>query len=81
MIELSDNRLLPIDEILTPEQVAERLQVNVSWVYEQTRKRNTIRGNTDTLPYRKMGKYLRFCWREIVAWLDRQNPHPINTRK
>ncbi len=62
----------PTDGILTPEQLAERLQVPVSWVYEQTRHRGQVR-NTDPLPYRKMGRYLRFNWNEVKEWLDRQN--------
>lgn len=58
-------------EILTPQQVAQRLQVKPSWVYEQTRNRSTVR-NPDPLPYIKMGLYLRFDWRDVLAWLERQ---------
>ena len=36
-------------EILTPEQLAQRLQVKRSWVYEQTRYRADVR-NADPLP-------------------------------
>jgi Helix-turn-helix domain len=57
--------------ILTPQQVAERLQVKPSWVYEQTRTRSGVR-NSDPLPYIKIGLYLRFDWRDVVAWLERQ---------
>jgi predicted DNA-binding transcriptional regulator AlpA len=70
-------RKLPVAEppgdILTPEQVAERLQVSVSWVYVQTGHRARVR-NPDPLPYRKMGRYLRFSWAEVQEWLNRQNP-------
>lgn len=41
-------------EILTPEQLAERLKVKRSWVYEQTRHRADIR-NADPLPFIKLG--------------------------
>src|SRR3984893_10407690 len=50
-----------MDQILTPSQVAERLQVKPSWVYEQTRERAEVR-NSDPLPHIKMGRYLRFDW-------------------
>lgn len=58
-------------EILTPEELAARLKVQTSWIYDQTRNRAHIR-NADSLPYRKMGKYLRFVWSEVADWLDRQ---------
>jgi predicted DNA-binding transcriptional regulator AlpA len=58
-------------EILTPEQLAERLQVKRSWVYEQTRDRADIR-NADPLPFIKLGLYLRFDWKDVLAWLERQ---------
>jgi len=61
-------------EILTPQQLAERLQVKPSWVYEQTRNRSGLR-NPDPLPHIKMGLYLRFDWRDVLAWLERQKQH------
>ncbi len=61
-------------EILTPQQLAERLQVKPSWVYEQTRDRSGVR-NPDPLPHIKMGLYLRFDWRDVLAWLERQKQH------
>ena len=60
-----------MDQILTPTQVAERLQVKPSWVYEQTRERAEVR-NLDPLPYIKMGRYLRFDWKDVLDWLERQ---------
>jgi len=64
-------RELDSTDILTPKQLAERLQVKPSWVYEQTRNRSGVR-NSDPLPYIKMGLYLRFDWRDVLAWLERQ---------
>jgi predicted DNA-binding transcriptional regulator AlpA len=58
-------------EILTPQQLAERLQVKPSWIYEQTRNRSGVR-NPDPLPHIKMGLYLRFDWRDVLEWLERQ---------
>jgi predicted DNA-binding transcriptional regulator AlpA len=67
-------------EILTPEQLAERLQVKRSWVYEQTRYRADVR-NADPLPYMKLGLYLRFDWRDVLTWLERQKQTDRNGRK
>jgi predicted DNA-binding transcriptional regulator AlpA len=58
-------------EILTPEQLAQRLQVKRSWVYEQTRYRADVR-NADPLPFLKLGLYLRFDWQDVLTWLERQ---------
>jgi len=57
--------------LLTPEQLAERLQVQVSFIYENTRKR-AGRRNADPLPCIRMGKYLRFYWPEVEKWLERR---------
>jgi hypothetical protein len=66
----ADQPALPM-EILTPQQLAQRLQVKPSWVYEQTRTRSGVR-NADPLPHIKMGLYLRFDWRDVLGWLNRQ---------
>jgi excisionase family DNA binding protein len=44
--------------------VAELLGVPASWVYERT-----ARGE---IPYRRVGRYLRFRISEIEAWLEQQ---------
>jgi predicted DNA-binding transcriptional regulator AlpA len=59
-----------MEDILIPEQLAIRLQVKPSWVYEQTRDRAAVR-DADSLPYIKMGRYLRFDWNDVRAWLVR----------
>jgi excisionase family DNA binding protein len=41
-----------IERLLTVEQVAERLQVPVSWIYERSRH--------NALPLVRVGKYIRF---------------------
>ncbi len=53
-------------ELLTVAGVARLLKVPISWVYERTRRRGA-----DRLPHFKLGKYLRFSEREIIAWLER----------
>lgn len=53
------------EPILTIEQVAERLQVKPSTVYELTRRRNR-----HPLPALRVGKFLRFRWSEVEHWLN-----------
>jgi excisionase family DNA binding protein len=52
------------EPILTIEQVAERLQLKPSTVYELTRRRSRR-----PLPVLRVGKFLRFRRSEIEAWL------------
>ena len=67
---IQPGKLEPTD-ILTPEQLAERLKVQVSFIYENTRAR-AGRRNPDPLPCIRMGKYLRFYWPEVEKWLARR---------
>ena len=54
-------------DILTPNQLAERLQVGVNWVYEKCRSRGKHSG--EPLPVLRCGRYLRFYWPDVCAWL------------
>jgi excisionase family DNA binding protein len=53
--------------LLTVHEVAELLQVHVSWIYERVRKRSLER-----LPGFRLGKYWRFRETEVLAWIERQ---------
>ena len=55
------------EDILTPGQLAERLQVGVSWVYEKSRGRG--QHNRTPLPVLCCGRYLRFHWPDVCEWL------------
>lgn len=55
---VSPPRLEPGD-ILTPQELAKRLKVPLSWIYK----------NVGRLPVLRCGRYLRFCWPDVVAWL------------
>ena len=55
------------DEILTPEELAERLKVGIDWVYEKSRSRGKHSG--EPLPVLRCGRYLRFYWLDVCAWL------------
>jgi predicted DNA-binding transcriptional regulator AlpA len=58
--------------LLTPEQLAQRLAVRPSWIREKTRERARVR-DKDPLPVVRLGKYTRFRWSDIEAWLARQD--------
>jgi predicted DNA-binding transcriptional regulator AlpA len=63
----TQNLVMNPEDILTPQQLAARLQVNVSWVYDKTRRRSA--GNGEPMPVLNSGRYLRFYWPDICAWL------------
>jgi excisionase family DNA binding protein len=45
-------------ELFTPEELAERMKLPVSWVYEQSRQGN--------IPTHRLGRYLRFNLTEVL---------------
>jgi excisionase family DNA binding protein len=55
-------------DLLTPQELAERLKVSRSWVFEQTRGRAKIR-NRNPLPCIRLGKYIRFSWTAVCEWM------------
>ena len=46
------------EDILTPNQLAQRLQVKPSWVYEKCRRR--AKHSWEPIPCLRIGRYLRF---------------------
>ncbi len=67
-VQRSEEEMTDLDpnQILTPGELAGRLKVPKTWVYEKTRSRSL-----DSLPFFRVGKYLRFYWPNVVAWLER----------
>jgi excisionase family DNA binding protein len=60
--------ILDPSQILTLSEVAERLKVSQRWIYEKCRRRCQ-----NPLPVIRIGRYLRFNWLEVSAWLYRQS--------
>lgn len=60
------------EDILTPEQLAARLQVPKSWIKEKTRDRARQR-DKNPLPFIRIGRYIRFDWQAVSEWLREQN--------
>ncbi|RLC03059.1 MAG: DNA-binding protein [Deltaproteobacteria bacterium] len=52
-------------QLLTLAEVAEKLNVGKSWVYQRTTK--------GKIPHIKVGRFCRFRWSEVWAWLQEQN--------
>jgi predicted DNA-binding transcriptional regulator AlpA len=57
-------RLVDPSQILTLAELAQRLKVSERWVYEKSRKRCQ-----NPLPVIRIGRYLRFDWMSVSAWL------------
>ena len=60
--------LLTLDELLTLEELAQKLKVKRSWVYARTRETGPR-----SIPRMKAGKYLRFQEQAVVEWLRERN--------
>jgi hypothetical protein len=71
-VQLSQSAWIDPTDLLTPDQLAERLQVSKSWVFEQTRHRAKVR-NKNPLPCIRLGKYLRFSWPQVCQWMAENN--------
>jgi excisionase family DNA binding protein len=55
-------------ELFTPEELAERMKLPVSWVYEQSRQGN--------IPTHKIGRYLRFNLAEVLESQKKKKEAP-----
>jgi hypothetical protein len=64
---MNSAQTLKPEAILTPEELAKRLKVGVSWVYEKSRSRG--KHGENPLPVLRMGRYLRFAWPDVVDWM------------
>ncbi|MFH1893171.1 MAG: helix-turn-helix domain-containing protein [Candidatus Zixiibacteriota bacterium] len=53
-----------MQKLLNVQELAEKLNVPVTWIYDRTRS-----GSTDHIPHYKVGKYLRFAKEEVIDYL------------
>lgn len=58
---------MQMEELITVGELAKRLNVPVSWIYQRTRL------GQEAIPHVKMGKYVRFNLAEVVEFF-RNNP-------
>lgn len=52
-------------DIIDPVELAQRLRVKPTTIYEWMRRRDA----PDALPYFRVGRFLRFRWSEVSQWL------------
>jgi excisionase family DNA binding protein len=64
MSEVSGGRLADVARLLTADEVASRLGVQTSWVNKAAR--------ANRIPHVCVGRYRRFRWPDIEAWLETQ---------
>jgi excisionase family DNA binding protein len=57
------------EELLTPEELAGKLKVSKSTVFELTRKRTA--GSRPPMPKLKVGKFVRFRYSEVISWMEK----------
>lgn len=51
---------------MKPQQAADLLQVPISFIYERTR--------LNSIPVKRIGKYVRIPKAELLAWVEAQSP-------
>ena len=56
-----------LEDLLTLEELAEKLKVKKSWIYSQSRQTGP-----GSIPRVKVGKYLRFSLEDVMAWLQEE---------
>lgn len=61
---MNSTTVLNPQDIVTPEELAARLKVRRSWIYEQMRHIGPR-----TIPHFKVGRHLRFSWAAVSTWL------------
>jgi len=55
-------------ELLTIQEISARLKVKQSFFYAPVRRKGP-----DAIPCVRVGKYLRYDVRAVMAWIERQN--------
>lgn len=61
-----------IIDLLTVDQLARKLNITVSWIYSHTRKKGD-----NSIPYLKIGKYIRFSENDVRLWLHSKQKNVI----
>jgi excisionase family DNA binding protein len=67
---------LKAEDVLTPEELAARLKVPESWVYEKTRARCR-----NPMPCLRLGRYIRFDWDAVINWLTTASTQEQNAAR
>lgn len=65
-----------MEELLDITELAAKLKVPVSWIYDRTR-----RHGPDRIPHLKIGKYVRFSEAEVLQYLRQKTVGASDKRK
>jgi excisionase family DNA binding protein len=60
------------DRLLTDAEVGELLHVPATWIGEAARR--------GEIPHVMIGRYRRFVWEDVLAWVERQKVGPRGSR-
>ena len=63
-----------IKELLTVDEIARKLNISVSWIYSNARKKGV-----NSIPHLKIGKYIRFQEDVVRQWLENQQRNKANS--
>ena len=58
------------EQLIDVHELAEKLKVQKSWVYSQTRQ-----SGPDSIPVVRVGKYCRFKMADVLRWLEKRSQH------
>ena len=67
MERLTTAKHLTVAELLTVQELAEKLKVKKSWVYSRTRETGP-----GAMPRISLGKYRRFKLQDVLEWGEKQ---------
>ncbi len=56
-----------MNELLTLDELSQRLKVPRSWIYDKSRRKGP-----NTIPVVRVGKYCRFDLGAVMAWLQKK---------
>lgn len=65
-MEKQKNKIIPPEELLTPDQLAQKLKVQKSWVYWRTRD-----AEINGFPVVRVGRYVRFRYEDVLDYLSK----------
>jgi hypothetical protein len=72
--EVFSSAAIPPENLITIEELANRLHKPVGWVREKCRRRCP-----DPIPVYNLGRHLLFDWAEVSEWI-RGLPRPVHAR-
>ena len=54
-----------MEQLMSPEELAKKLSVPLSWIYDRTRA-----SHPERIPHHKVGRYVRFSEAQVATYLE-----------